>query len=158
MDKSNNKTVYKALLLDFLPTKGFVHLEITDGIPTFGQNLTSLTQFTLNGLGEYGHCVLIKNANGLLEFTPLGYRPSPYPQRDMNIVHMQHPDGKTWAIVDESGPSQVFFANTQTNGRLVYQQLKDAITVSARVIEKQNKGYVLVKTTKYISKTRSIQI
>lgn len=146
------------MALDELPNEGRTEIEVTAGTPTRTIEHAIGSTVTFVGFGEYGHCVLNKDANGLLEFIPLGYRPSPYPLKNVDVILMQHPDRKTWAIVDEFGPNKVFYQNNQTDGRLVYQQLTVTQSVSDRINEKALKGYVYVGNATYDALKRSIKL
>lgn len=108
---------------------------------------------------EYQHAVLMDLPNGTVHFAPKNYNPSPYPRTNLNVLLFRHPTGKEWALVDQVGGNQVFYRNTQvTDDRLVFQELKNNMSASERIIEKEKKGYVLVGNATYNCLTKTIEI
>lgn len=111
------------------------------------------------GNGDYFHGVLIALPDGTVDFAPKNYNPSPYPLTNLNVLLFRHPIGKEWALVDQVGGNQVFYRSAQlTDERLVFQELKNNMSASERIIEKEKKGYVLVGNATYNWLTKTIEI
>lgn len=108
---------------------------------------------------EYQHAVLMALPDGTVYFAPKNYKPSPYPCTNLNVLLFRHSTGKEWALVDQVGGNQVFYRSAPlTDDRLVFQELKNNMTASERIIEKEKKGYVLVGNATYNCLTKTIEI
>jgi hypothetical protein len=136
----------------------FVNIDCSNGevISVYFDNNDS------NHLGpanEYQHAVLMFLPNGTVHFASKNYNPSPYPQTNLNVLLFRHPTGKEWALVDEIGGNKVFYRSAQlTDERLVFQELKNNMSASERIIDKEKKGYVLVGNATYNCLTKTIEI
>lgn len=134
----------------------FVTIEIEQGI-CFNRDNISKKRIDFGFYSDYQHCILMEGKNGTVEFISKNYTPSPYPEEEMPLVTMlYHPDGKVWAITVFNGKQHCFYGNEQTDHRLVHQVLNNSQTASARISEKEQKGYVNKQTTQYDFLSRNL--
>lgn len=123
-----------------------------DMVQTICRPITSSLATSSNH--SYKHAILMKNADGSVWFSDMPYQADNYPVADHAVDLYTHPDGKLWAIAVQE--NKVWYKNDQTDGRLVFQLVDSSKSPTARINEKQNKGYSYVGPRTYDAKTRNI--
>lgn len=147
-----------------------------EAVPISTRHPTHVTRFVFDGKGiqvsnvkkgevkrrgEYFHALLDSvetegKFGAVLKVQP--YKPCPYPDVDIDLhIHLLHTgDNKVWAI--SSCGNYSFIRNDNTNGRLVCCALNASKTLSTRVDEKLEKGYLpSVISYKFLADSRSLK-
>lgn len=103
---------------------------------------------------DYQHVSLYRDSAGKIVTEALPYRASPYPLKATVADVYQHPEGKSWAIVEFNSQIETYFRNSQTNMLWVRQEVDSSKTLSARRREKELKGYQYDRTAAFNPVTR----
>lgn len=112
------------------------------------QRHTTTTIRPLLNSGEYEHATAGTSSNSIT-FTPLHYRPSAYPEIDLDDFDgYTFDDGtehKFWSIKEVSNnKAHVFYQNNHTNQRLVHQLVDlNLSSIKARITKKLSEGYTI---------------
>lgn len=107
---------------------------------------------------EYQHVSLIKDDAGLISIQPLPYRATPYPSKPTAADVYQHPNGKSWAIIEQNGQIVTYFCNAQTNWLWVCQEVDKSKSLEVRIKEKESNDYKYNGTFPFNPLTRTFEI
>lgn len=105
---------------------------------------------------QYHHCRL-DVVDGKPSLDVLPYRPTEYPEADVDVMWYHHAgDNKYWAVSKDGKLS--FYSNSKTNNVLVCQSLKGTASAMSRASQKTQKGYIQVSlNARFCATTRSLK-